>query len=60
MAGFDIEAVEAAIDSGDKTAALEAYKVAQPEMHRGARVGVMHRNTAARKVSRLNARIKAL
>ncbi|MDJ0949813.1 MAG: 30S ribosomal protein S20 [Alphaproteobacteria bacterium] len=52
--------VEEAIASGDKQAANEALKLAQPEIHRGVTKGVFHRNTMARKVSRLNARIKAL
>ena len=55
-----IKAVEAAIDSGDKGAAQEALKAAQPELHRGAQVGVMHRNTVARKLSRLSRSIKSL
>jgi small subunit ribosomal protein S20 len=55
-----IKAVELAIGSGDKTVAQEALKAAQPELHRGARVGVMHRNTVARKLSRLSRRIKSL
>jgi small subunit ribosomal protein S20 len=55
-----IKAVEAAIASGDKAAAQEALKAAQPEMHRGARVGVMHRNTVARKLSRLSRSVKSL
>ncbi|MES0883340.1 30S ribosomal protein S20 [Roseibium sp. SCP14] len=52
--------VEEAIASGDQSAANEAFKVAQPEIMRAASKGVMHANTASRKVSRLNARIKAL
>ncbi|WP_305984890.1 30S ribosomal protein S20 [Roseibium sp. MMSF_3544] len=52
--------VEEAIASGDQSAAAEAFKVAQPEIMRAASKGVMHANTASRKVSRLNARIKAL
>jgi len=55
-----IKAVELAIGSGDKTVAQEALKAAQPELHRGARAGVMHRNTVARKLSRLSHRIKSL
>jgi small subunit ribosomal protein S20 len=35
-------------------------RVAQPELHRGVRAGIMHRNTVARKLSRLSARVKAL
>ncbi len=52
--------VEIAIASGDKEAARTAFKDAQPELHRGARVGVMHRNTVARKLSRLSSRIKTM
>ncbi|EFO32726.1 ribosomal protein S20 [Roseibium sp. TrichSKD4] len=52
--------VEEAIASGDQTAANDALKSAQPEIMRAASKGVMHANTASRKVSRLNARIKAL
>ena len=55
-----VKGVETAIASGDKSAAESALKAAQPEMHRGAQAGVMHRNTVARKISRLNARIKAM
>ena len=52
--------VEEAIASGDQTAASNALKAAQPEIMRAATKGVLHANTAARKVSRLNARVKAL
>lgn len=52
--------VEEAIASGDQAAANEALKAAQPEIMRAATKGVLHANTAARKVSRLNARVKAL
>lgn len=52
--------VEEAIASGNQAAANDALKVAQPEIMRAATKGVLHTNTAARKVSRLNARIKAL
>jgi small subunit ribosomal protein S20 len=52
--------VELAIASGDKTAAQEAFKVAQPEMQRAATKGVVHDNTVARKLSRLSSRIKSL
>jgi len=53
-------AINEAIASGDQTAANEAFKSAQPEIMRAASKGVLHANTASRKVSRLNARIKAL
>ena len=55
-----VKKVETAIDSGDKAAALTAFQVAQPELHRATTKGVMHRNTVARKLSRLSARINAL
>jgi small subunit ribosomal protein S20 len=55
-----VKKVEAAIAQGDRTAAREALALCQPELHRGAQRGVMHRNTAARKLSRLNARIKSM
>ena len=55
-----VKKVEAACASGDKTAAQEALRTAQPEMHRAATKGVVHKNTVARKLSRLAARIKAL
>ena len=52
--------VEEAIASGDKDAASAALKAAQPELMRGVTKGVYHKNTAARKMSRLSARVKAL
>jgi small subunit ribosomal protein S20 len=48
-----IRKVEEAIKSGDKTAALAALKAAEPQIMRAAQKGVIHRNTANRKVSRL-------
>ena len=55
-----IKKVEEAIAAGDSAAAKEALKAAQPEIMRGVTRGVLHRNTAARKVSRLNRRIRPL
>lgn len=55
-----VKKVETALDAGDKKAAAEAFKVAQPELQRGVRAKVVHRNAAARKLSRLSARIKSL
>jgi len=52
--------VEEALASGDAAAAAAALKLAEPAIMRGVRKGVVHKNTAARKVSRLNARLKAL
>jgi len=55
-----VKKVELAIAGGDKSAAAEALRAAQPEMQRAADKGVIHDNTIARKISRLSARIKAL
>jgi len=52
--------VEEAIASGDKTAAQAALKAVQPELQRAATKGVVHRNTASRKISRLASRVKAI
>ncbi|MCH9020092.1 MAG: 30S ribosomal protein S20 [Proteobacteria bacterium] len=55
-----IRAVEDAISSGDKDAAATALRAAQPEIMRGVTKGVLHRNTAARRISRLAARVNAI
>src|SRR5258706_5697810 len=55
-----IRQVEEALAAGDKKAAAAALKAAEPEIMRGVSKGVIHRNTGSRKVSRLNARLKAL
>ncbi len=55
-----VRKVEEAIASGDKTAAEAALKEAQPELARGVTRGVLHGNTASRKMSRLAARVNAL
>lgn len=52
--------VEEAIASGDQEKAKEALRAAQPEMHRAVTKGVFHKNTVARKLSRLSSRVKAL
>lgn len=52
--------VEEAIASGDQTAATAALREAQPELMRGITKGVFHKNTVARKMSRLSSRVKAL
>ncbi len=52
--------VERAIKSGDKSAAQDALRAFQPEVMRGVTKGVLHQNTAARRISRLNKRVKAL
>jgi len=55
-----LRAVEEAIASGDQAAAAEALKKAQPQLMRGVTKGVLHKNTVARKMSRLSSRVKAL
>ncbi|MGC9369405.1 MAG: 30S ribosomal protein S20 [Paracoccaceae bacterium] len=52
--------VEEAIASGDQDAASAALRQAQPELMRGVTKGILHKNTAARKMSRLSARVKAM
>ncbi|TIS93230.1 MAG: 30S ribosomal protein S20, partial [Mesorhizobium sp.] len=52
--------VEEALASGDKAAAQAAFKAAEPELMRAATKGVIHKNTASRKVSRLAQRLKVL
>jgi small subunit ribosomal protein S20 len=55
-----IKQVESAIASGKKSEAAEALKAVQPEMARGVSRGVIHKNTAARKISRLSKRVASL
>lgn len=52
--------VEEALASGNQEAATEALRAAQPELARGVTKGVLHKNTVARKMSRLSARVKSL
>ncbi len=55
-----VRRVEEAIAAGDKDEAATALREAQPEIMRAVTKGVMHKNTSARKISRLSARVKAL
>jgi small subunit ribosomal protein S20 len=55
-----IKKAESAIASGKKGEAAEALKAVQPEMARGVARGVIHKNTAARKISRLSKRVASL
>jgi len=55
-----VKKVESAIAGGDKTAAADALNAAQPELARGVARGVLHKNTASRKLSRLTKRVAAL
>ncbi|AGT07772.1 30S ribosomal protein S20 [Paracoccus aminophilus] len=52
--------VEEALLTGNADAARDALRAAQPELMRGVTKGIVHKNTAARKISRLSARVKAL
>lgn len=52
--------VEEAIASGDQDVATSALRDAQPELMRGVTKGILHKNTVARKMSRLSARVKAM
>ena len=55
-----VKQVEAAIEAGDKATALATISKVQPELARGVSKGVLHKNTASRKFSRLTKRIAAL
>ncbi|HEU4960224.1 MAG TPA: 30S ribosomal protein S20 [Sphingomonas sp.] len=55
-----VKKVESALEAGDKQAATAALAEVQPELARGVARGVLHRNTAARKFSRLTKRLAAL
>jgi small subunit ribosomal protein S20 len=55
-----VKKVESALAGGDKDAASAALKEAQPELARGVARGVLHKNTASRKLSRLTKRVSAL
>jgi small subunit ribosomal protein S20 len=55
-----VRKVEEAITGGDKEQAATAFREVQPELMRGAKNGVMHQNTVARRLSRLSRRIKAM
>jgi small subunit ribosomal protein S20 len=55
-----VRSVESAVASGNKQAALDAIKVAEPQLMRAARKGVVHKKTASRKISRLTRQIAKL
>ena len=55
-----VKQVESALDSGNKDEAKAAIARVQPELARGVARGVLHKNTAARKLSRLTKRVSAL
>ena len=58
MVRSSLRKVEDAITAGDKAQAQEAVKAAEPVMMRAVSKGVYHKNTASRKISRLNKRVK--
>ena len=55
-----LKRVDEALETGEEKLALDALKNAQPELMRGVSKGIMHKNTAARKMSRLSSRVKSL
>jgi small subunit ribosomal protein S20 len=55
-----VKKAESALEAGDKAAAAAALTLVQPELARGVAKGILHRNTAARKFSRLSKRLAAL
>jgi small subunit ribosomal protein S20 len=55
-----VKQVESAIADGKKAEASQALKMAQPELARGVARGVVHKNTASRKLSRLSKRVASL
>ena len=55
-----LKKVDEALEAGEEKPALDALKNAQPELMRGVSKGLMHKNTAARKMSRLSSRVKSL
>ena len=55
-----VKQVESALATGDKDQAAAALRKVQPELARGVAKGILHKNTAARKVSRLSKRVAAL
>jgi len=55
-----VKQVEAALDAGDKDKARAALREVQPELARGVAKGLLHKNTAARKMSRLSKRLAVL
>ena len=55
-----VKKAESALAAGDKAAATAALAQVQPELARGVAKGVLHKNTASRKYSRLNKRLEAL
>lgn len=53
-----VKKVETAIEAGDKETATEAFRAAQPEIARGVNKGILHKNTAARRIAGLARRVK--
>lgn len=55
-----VRKLEEAIEAGKKDEAVAAFKLAEPELAKAAGKGILHRNTASRKIARLAARVRAL
>jgi len=56
----NLRVLEEAITAGDKKAAEEVFKTVQPVVMKAASKGIIHKNNASRKISRLSARVKAI
>jgi len=57
---LSVRKVEEAVSSGDKAAARTALSAAEPILMRASQKGVVHKKSAARKVSRLALRVKSM
>ncbi len=55
-----IRKVEEAIAAGDQSIVSEAFRKAESEIAKSVKAGVLHKNTGSRKISRLNAKVKAI
>lgn len=55
-----VKKVEKAVQAGDATVAASAFQTAVPELHRASSKGILHKNTVARQLSRLSAKVKKL
>ncbi len=55
-----VRKLEEALEAGKKDEAVAAFKAAEPELAKAAGKGILHRNTASRKIARLAARVRAL
>ena len=56
----NLRKLEEAIEAGDKQVAQDTFRIVQPVVMKSASKGIIHKNTASRKISRMSARIKAM